>query len=330
MTSSTWTGKRVLVTGAGGFIGSHLTERLVELGASVRALVHYRGNGSWGWLEHSPCKEAVEVVAADLRDRDGVGRAMKDVEIVFHLAALIAIPYSYEAPASFIETNVNGTLHVLQAAREQGVQRLVHTSTSEVYGTARYVPIDEAHPLQAQSPYAASKIGADKLVESFALSYGFPAVTVRPFNTFGPRQSARAIIPTVMTQCLTGDVVRVGNVTPTRDMNYVGDTVEGFVRAAASPSAVGRAINLGSGRETSIGDLVRMIAGLAGKPVAIEVDEARARPAASEVERLVASSAVARELLGWEPSVSLEEGLQATFAWVQEHLDVYRPGVYVR
>lgn len=323
-----WTGKRVLVTGAGGFIGSHLTERLVELGASPRALIHYRGDGSRGWLEHSPCKDEIEVIAADVRDRDGVRQAMKDVEIVFHLAALIAIPYSYEAPASFVETNVNGTLHVLQAAREQGVQRMVHTSTSEVYGTARYVPIDEAHPLQAQSPYAASKIGADKLVESFALSYAFPVVTVRPFNTFGPRQSARAIVPTVMTQCLTGDVVRVGNVTPTRDMNYVSDTVEGFVQAAASPEAVGRTINIGSGREIAIGDLVRMIAGLAGKPVAIEVDEARARPAHSEVERLVASATVARELLGWEPSVSLEEGLQTTFAWVREHLDVYRPGIY--
>ena len=325
-----WTGKRVLVTGAGGFIGSHLTERLLELGAVPRALVHYRGDGSWGWLEHSSCKEQIEVIAADIRDRDGVRQAMQDVEIVFHLAALIAIPYSYEVPASFIEANVNGTLNVLQAAREHGVQRMVHTSTSEVYGTARYVPIDEAHPLQAQSPYAASKIGADKLVESFALSYGFPVVTVRPFNTFGPRQSARAIIPTIMTQCLTNHVVRVGNVTPSRDMNYVSDTVEGFVRAAASPAAVGKTINLGSGRETTIEDLVRMIAELAGKPVAIEVDEARARPAGSEVERLVASSTVARELLGWEPSVSLEEGLQATFAWVQEHLDVYRPGVYVR
>lgn len=324
-----WTGKRVLVTGAGGFIGSHLTERLVELGAAPRALIHYRGNGSWGWLEHTPCKDEIEVVATDVRDRDGVRQAMKDVEIVFHLAALIAIPYSYEAPASFVETNVNGTLNVLQAAREHGVERMVHTSTSEVYGTARYVPIDEAHPLQAQSPYAASKIGADKLVESFALSYAFPVVTVRPFNTFGPRQSARAVIPTIMTQCLTSDVVRMGNLTPTRDMNYVSDTVEGFVRAAASPAAVGRTINLGSGRETTIEELIRMIAGLVGKPVAMEVEEARTRPAHSEVERLVASAATARALLGWEPSVSLEEGLQRTLAWVREHLDVYRPGVYV-
>lgn len=323
-----WEGKRVLVTGAGGFIGSHLTERLLELGAAPRALVHYRGSGSWGWLEHASCKDKIEVVAADVRDRDGVRQAMKDIDIVFHLAALIAIPYSYEAPASFIETNVNGTLNLLQAAREFGVQRMVHTSTSEVYGTARYVPIDEAHPLQAQSPYAASKIAADKLVESFALSYGFPAVTVRPFNTFGPRQSARAIIPTIMTQCLTDRVVHLGNLAPRRDMNYVSDTVEGFVQAAASPRAVGRTINIGSGRETSIEELVKLIAELVGKPVEIELDEARVRPGHSEVERLLASAAVARELLGWEPVVSLEDGLQMTFDWVREHLHVYRPGVY--
>ncbi|PIQ84430.1 MAG: NAD-dependent dehydratase [Candidatus Omnitrophica bacterium CG11_big_fil_rev_8_21_14_0_20_63_9] len=324
-----WQGKRVLVTGAGGFIGSHLTERLVALGATTRAFVHYRGDGGWGWLEHSTMKEDVEVVLGDITDRDSVLQAMQDMEVVFHLAALIAIPYSYQAPLSFLQTNAQGTLNVLQAARTRGVERVVHTSTSEVYGTARYVPIDEAHPLQAQSPYAASKIAADKLTEAFALSYGLPVVTVRPFNTYGPRQSARAIIPTIATQCLTDGKVRLGNLTPRRDLNYVDDTVEGFLRAATAPQAVGRTINLGFGRAVSIEELTKLIATLAGKPVQIEQDEERMRPAGSEVEQLVADNRLARELLEWEPSVPLEEGLQRTIEWIQGHLDVYRPGLYV-
>ena len=323
-----WNGKRVLVTGAGGFLGSHLVERLMELGARTRALVRYRSDGSWGMLEQLARRGDVDVVAGDVCDRESVTDAMKDVEIVFHLAALIAIPYSYHTPASFVSTNVNGTLNVLQAARACGVERLVHTSTSEVYGTAQYVPIDEAHPLQAQSPYAATKVAADKLVESFHLSYDLPVVTVRPFNTYGPRQSARAIVPTIITQCLAETKVSLGNLTPTRDMNYVSDTVEGFVRAAATPEAVGRVINLGSGREISVGELAKQIAGLIGKPVDIQRDEERIRPQPSEVGRLVADNRLARRLLGWEPTVSLEEGLSMTIAWIREHLDAYRPGLY--
>lgn len=326
---SGWEGKRVLVTGAGGFIGSHLTERLIELGADVRAFVHYRADGSRGWLEDASCKDEVECCAGDICDRESVTQAMKEVEVVFHLAALIAIPYSYQVPESFLRTNVLGTLNVLQAARAAGVQRFVHTSTSEVYGTARDVPIDERHPLQAQSPYAASKVGADKIVEAFGLSYGLPVVTVRPFNTFGPRQSARAIIPTIITQCLTDSRVRLGNVTPTRDLNYVSDIVEGFVRAAASPEAMGRTINLGSGRETRIEDLARIIAIMIDRTITIERDEGRVRPGHSEVGRLVANNAAARDVLGWEPSIPLEEGLRMTIDWMREHLDGYRPGVYV-
>ena len=323
-----WNERRVLVTGAGGFIGSHLTEELVRTGASVRALVHYNALESWGWLDHSDYREEVEVVAGDICDRDSVREAVRGTEVVFHLAALIAIPYSYQAPDSYVRTNIQGTLNVLQAARELEVERLVHTSTSEVYGTARYVPIDEEHPLQGQSPYSASKIGADKLVEAFHCSFGLRAVTVRPFNTFGPRQSTRAVIPTIITQCLSGDAVRLGNLEPTRDLNFVGNTVDGFLQAAVSPTAIGRAINLGSGREISIGDLARLISQLMGKEILIESDARRLRPDQSEVERLLANSGLARELLGWEPVVSLEEGLERTVAWVEQHLDRYRPGTY--
>lgn len=324
-----WQGKRVLVTGAGGFIGSHLTERLVELGATTRALVHYNALGTWGWLDQSAVREHVEVIAGDVSDRDSVHQAVRGVEIVFHLAALIAIPYSYHAPASYVRTNVEGTLNVLQAARDLGVERVVHTSTSEAYGTARYVPIDEAHPLQGQSPYAASKIGADKMAEAFHLSFSLPVVTVRPFNTFGPRQSARAVIPTIITQCLTGQTVRLGNLRPTRDLNFVSNTVDGFVAAASTPEAIGLTLNLGSGREISIGDLAQLIAQLIGQPINIESDADRVRPDGSEVERLLADSRLARSVLGWEPIVSLEDGLQRTIDWVQRHLERYRPGVYV-
>jgi dTDP-glucose 4,6-dehydratase len=326
---SAWSGTRVLVTGAGGFIGSHLVERLVELGARVKAFVHYRSNGSWGWLDHSLMKDAIHVVAGDISDRDAVTDAMKDIQVVFHLAAFIAIPYSYQAPESFMRANALGTLTLLQAARAAKVERFIHTSTSEVYGSARYVPIDEQHPLQAQSPYSASKIAADKLVESFGLSFGLPVATVRPFNTFGPRQSARAIVPTIITQCVTDAKVRLGNLTPTRDLNYVGDTVDGFVRAATSSQAIGRTINLGSGREIAIGDLVKLIAELTQQQVEIEQEEVRMRPQDSEVERLLADNRLAQELLGWQPTVSLEEGLRLTINWMREHLDGYRPGVYV-
>ncbi|MBI4596931.1 MAG: SDR family NAD(P)-dependent oxidoreductase [Candidatus Omnitrophica bacterium] len=323
-----WHGKRVLVTGAGGFIGSHLAEKLTAAGAKTRALVHYRSDGSWGWLDRSPMKEQIEIVAGDVRDAESVQQAMQGIDIAFHLAALIGIPYSYHAPSSYIHTNVEGTLHVLQAARTHGIERVVHTSTSEVYGTARYVPIDEAHPLHAQSPYAASKIGADALAESFAHAFGLPVVIVRPFNTFGPRQSARAVIPTIMTQCLTDGVIRLGHLHPTRDLNYVDNTVEGYLRAAEAPAAIGRTINLGSGREISIGDLAAVIAGLADRPIRIEEDESRLRPPQSEVDRLLAKNALAREVLGWEPSITLEEGLRITMAWMREHLDGYRAGLY--
>ena len=323
-----WMGKRVLVTGAGGFIGSHLTERLVELGADVRAFVHYNALGAWGWLDNSSVRNAVQVVAGDVCDRDSVRQAMQGCEIVFHLAALIAIPYSYQAPASYVRTNVEGTLNVLQAARDAGVECVIHTSTSEVYGTARRIPIDEAHPLQGQSPYSASKIGADKMAEAFHRSFCLPVVTIRPFNTFGPRQSARAVIPTIITQLLAGNTVRLGNLDATRDLNYVSNTVDGFVAAAESPKALGKTINLGSNREISIKELAKLIARIMNRPLEIETEPVRLRPAGSEVERLIASNQLALDLLGWEPKVNLELGLEYTIAWVSKHLDRYRPGVY--
>jgi dTDP-glucose 4,6-dehydratase len=322
-----WTARRVLVTGAGGFIGSHLAERLVELGADVRALVEYNSLGSWGWLDESPAKDDLAVVLGDVRDRDSVASATAGCEVVFHLAALIAIPYSYEAPSSYVETNVTGTVNVLRASREAEI--VVHTSTSEVYGTARTVPITEEHPLQAQSPYAASKIGADKIAESFHLSYGLPVVTLRPFNTYGPRQSARAVIPTVITQLLTGDRVALGNTSPTRDFTYVTDTVEAFVRAAETPAAIGRTINAGTGAEVSIADLVARIESIVGRSGTLELDETRVRPPASEVERLCADSTIARQLLGWEPRVPLDDGLRATVDWIREHVERYRVGAYI-
>ncbi len=324
-----WNGKKVLVTGAGGFIGSHLTERLVELGASTRALVHYNALGTWGWLDHSPCKEEIEVISGDICDRDSVHHAMQGVDAVFHLAALIAIPYSYRAPESYVRTNIIGTLNVLQAARDLGTERVVHTSTSEVYGTARYVPIDEQHPLQGQSPYSASKLSADKIAESFHLSFEVPVVTVRPFNTFGPRQSARAIIPTIISQVMVGQSVRLGSTTPTRDLNFVSNTVDGFVKAAVVPEAIGKTVNLGSGREISVGDLAHLIARLMGQEIEVECDQQRLRPSGSEVERLLADNSLARTLLGWEPEVDLEQGLLQTIDWMSQYLERYRPGVYV-
>lgn len=317
-----------LVTGAGGFIGSRLTERLVESGARVRAFVHYNALGTHGWLDSSPLASEVEVVAGDITDRDSVRDAMRGCEVVFHLAALIAIPYSYRAAASYVRTNVEGTLNVMQAARELGTGRVIHTSTSEVYGTARYVPIDEEHPLQGQSPYSATKIGADKIAEAFACSFGVPVVTVRPFNTFGPRQSARAVIPTIITQLFAGETVRLGNVHPTRDLNYIDNTVEGFLAAAEAPGVVGQTINLGSGREIAIGDLAVLIAKLMGRPIRVEAENERLRPGDSEVERLLASNEKARALLGWAPRVTLENGLERTIAWIEAHLERYRVGTY--
>jgi dTDP-glucose 4,6-dehydratase len=301
---------------------------LVELGAQVRALVHYNSLDSWGWLDSSPRRHELEVVAGDIGDLGSVRHAMRDCRVVFHLAALIAIPYSYRAPASYVHTNVGGTLNVLEAARECSVQRLVHTSTSEVYGTALRVPIDEGHPLQGQSPYSATKIGADKLAEAFQRSFDVPVVTVRPFNTFGPRQSARAVIPTIIAQCLAGDIVRLGNLEARRDLNYVANTVEGYVLAASTNQAVGRTVNLGSGADISIGELAQLIARLLGREIMVVGDPQRLRPERSEVDRLVADNTLARSLLGWHPTVSLEDGLRKTIAWMQENQSRYRPHDY--
>ncbi len=325
-----WSGKRVLVTGAGGFIGSHLTERLVELGANVRALVHYNSLGSWGWLDTSPLKSQVEVVSGDIADRGSVQHAMQDREIVFHLAALIAIPYSYVAPISYVNTNIIGTLNVLENARQMGTERVLHTSTSEVYGTALEVPISEKHPLQGQSPYSASKIGADKLAESYFRSFETPVVTVRPFNTFGPRQSARAVMPTIISQALSQDRIKLGSLTPTRDLNFVSNTVDGFIKAAEAPKekALGATVNLGSNREISIGDLAKAIIEIVGRPVEIVTDDQRLRPAKSEVERLLADNRLAKELIDWEPKVRFEDGLKTTIEWMKSNLGRYRADVY--
>lgn len=323
-----WKGKKVLVTGAGGFIGSHLSERLVELGAHTRGLVHYNALGTWGWLDRSEVRNEMEVVSGDICDRDSVLQAMQGVEIIFHLAALIAIPYSYHTPASYVRTNVEGTLNVLQAARQICVERLVHTSTSEVYGTARYVPIDEEHPLQGQSPYSATKIAADKLAEAFHLSFELPVTIIRPFNTYGPRQSARAIIPTIITQALTQPAVRLGNLQPLRDLTYVEDTVEGFIKIAQEARAIGHVINVGSGKEISIGELGNTILKLLHKDVAIVHDTPRVRPSGSEVERLCASTRKAEKLLGWHARNSLKEGLTKTIEWIEKNLEGYRPDIY--
>jgi NAD dependent epimerase/dehydratase len=325
-----WRGKSVLVTGAGGFIGSHLAERLVELGANVRARGRYNALGSRGWLDSSPLAPQMEIVAGDIADRESVRAAVDQADTIFHLAALIAIPYSYSAPASYVRTNVEGTMNVVQAARDSKPRRVVHTSTSEVYGTAIRVPIDEDHPLQGQSPYSATKIGADKIAEAYYRSFEVPVVTVRPFNTFGPRQSARAVIPTIVTQVLTGEVVRLGALHPTRDFNYVANTVDGFIAAAESPRAVGETVNLGTNREISIGDLATLIERLAGKPLRIETEEQRMRPKASEVERLLADVSKAKDLLDWTPRIGLEEGLETTIAWIAGNLQRYRPESYVR
>ena len=271
----------------------------------------------------------MDIVLGDIRDRDSVRLAMKDSDIVFHLAALIGIPYSYYAPDSYVQTNVVGTLNVLQVARDLGVERVVQTSTSEVYGTARYVPIDEKHPLQAQSPYAASKIGADKMADAFHLSFGLPVVTVRPFNTFGPRQSARAVIPAIVIQCLSGQkTINLGSLYPTRDLNYVSDTVEGFLAAAASVTAVGTVLNIGSGMEIRIGDLAQRIVTLSGSYAEIKCDTQRVRPTESEVERLLADNKSILALTGWQPIVTLDVGLSNTIEWISKNLSTYKPYIY--
>lgn len=323
-----WSHQTVLVTGAGGFIGSHLAEVLVEKGAKTRAMVRYNSSGSWGWLDSSPRRGDIQVLATDVSDSDGVRRAVKGVDVVFHLAALIGIPYSYESPAAYVRTNVSGTLNVLQAALDAGVKRVVHTSTSEVYGSARYAPIDEAHPVIGQSPYSATKIAADKLAESFHLAFGLPVATIRPFNTFGPRQSGRAVIPTIITQALAKNEVRIGDLAPLRDLNYVADTVDGFVRMGECPEAVGEVINIGSGREVSIGDLAQLILQLIGKDIPLVCEEQRVRPGHSEVLRLQCDNRKAQRILAWTPRHTLEEGLRQTLSWMEKHLERYRVGTY--
>lgn len=329
--------KKILVTGADGFIGSHLVEALLEAGNDVRPFVLYNSFNSWGWLEQlkPETKNALEVFSGDIRDPHGVNQAMRGCDVVLHLAALIAIPYSYHSPATYVETNITGTLNLLQAAREAGVSKFVHTSTSEVYGTACFVPITEEHPLQGQSPYSASKIGADHMALSYYRSFETPVAVIRPFNTYGPRQSARAIIPTIITQLASGlKQIKLGSLHPTRDFNYVKDTVRGFLAVAESDRAVGEVINVGSNFEVSMGDTARTIAELMGCDVEIQVDCQRLRPEKSEVDRLWASNTKARELTGWEPEYAgldgFRRGLSETITWFSQpaNLERYKPTLY--
>ena len=321
----------VLVTGADGFIGSHLVEMLVSRGANVKALSLYNSFNNWGWLENTGCLDKVEVVCGDVRDPNFCREITHGIDEVFHLAALIAIPYSYVAPDSYVATNITGTLNMLQASRDAGVRRFLHTSTSEVYGTARFVPINEEHPLQPQSPYSASKISADALAMSFFNSFKFPLTVIRPFNTYGPRQSARAVIPTIITQILAGkQTIRLGSLHPTRDFNYVEDTCRGFIELAECNNAIGKIVNIGSNREISVGDLVGLIMEATGREVTIETDNQRIRPELSEVERLWCDNTRIREMTGFEPQVTLREGLARTVAWFSrpENLSKYKAGVY--
>jgi len=329
--------KKILVTGADGFIGSHLTEALVRSGYDVRAFVLYNSFNSWGWLDQcgADVRGKFEVFAGDIRDPHGVRAAMTGCDAVLHLAALIAIPYSYHSPDTYVDTNVKGTLNVVQAARDLGVSKVIHTSTSEVYGTARFVPITEDHPLQGQSPYSASKIGADQIALSFYSSFGTPVTVLRPFNTYGPRQSARAVIPTIITQLAAGkEHIKLGAVHPTRDFNYVSDTVAGFIAAMTSDRGAGEVINIGSNFEISIGDTVQAIAEVMGRPVQIESDDQRLRPEKSEVERLWASNVRAAEMLNWRPAYGggegFRRGLSETVEWFQqrENLSRYKADIY--
>jgi NAD dependent epimerase/dehydratase len=325
-------GAKVLVTGAGGFIGSHLVEALVARGCRVTAMLHYDARSDQSNLElaSDEARRAIEVVSGDVQDPYFTSAVVRGQDVVFHLAALIAIPFSYVAPASFVATNVSGTLNVLEACRAHGVARLVHTSTSETYGTAQYTPIDERHPLQGQSPYSASKIGADKLAESYHLSFGVPVSTIRPFNTYGPRQSARAVIPTIISQALASPVIRLGSLTPVRDLNFVLDTVAGFIAVAESDAAIGHVVNVGTGSAISIGDLVTLVLRLMGVQREIATDEQRIRPEKSEVLTLLCDRRRAEALTGWKPRHTLEQGLAATIEFVRRHADRFRPHVYNR
>ncbi|MGI5907772.1 MAG: NAD-dependent 4,6-dehydratase LegB [Christensenellales bacterium] len=323
--------KKVMVTGADGFIGSHLAETLVREGYRVKAFVYYNSFNSLGWLDTSPKEilDEIEVFSGDIRDPNGVRQAMKGVDGVFHLAALIAIPFSYHSPDSYVDTNIKGTLNVLQAARDLGTARLLITSTSEVYGTAQYVPIDEKHPYQGQSPYSATKIGADRLAESFFRSFGLPITIVRPFNTYGPRQSARAVLPTIITQLLSGkEEIKLGALTPTRDFNYVKDTVDGFIAIAGAQNTVGEEINIATQTEISIGDAAREIIRLINPGAGIVCDEQRLRPEKSEVNRLLGSNEKIRELTRWRPRHTFSQGIAETIEWMKENLDRYKADIY--
>ena len=315
-----WNGKRVVVTGAGGFIGSHLTERLVTLGADTTAFLRYNSRSETGLIEECPdeVRAQIRVVWGDLRDPDSVRRALNHAEVVFHLGALVGIPYSYESPRQYVDANVLGTLNVLEGARVGEVSRLVQTSTSEVYGTPMYTPIDEKHPLQGQSPYAATKIGSDKLAESFWRTYGLPVATLRPFNTFGPRQSARAILPTIIGQALGQSTIRLGSLAPIRDMNFVADTVDGFLGIAGCDAALGRVVNVGSGRGLTVGAMVEGVSKALGKALEVVGDPDRVRPANSEVEELIADATLAQELFGWRSATTFENGLKATIEWFSQ------------
>jgi len=324
---------KVLVTGAGGFIGSHLVEGLLERNCQVTALVHYNSFNRWGWLDYLPedLKNKIHVFSGDIRDPNGVKEAMNGCEVVFHLAALIGIPYSYHSPDVYIDTNIKGTLNILQAARQLNVKKIIHTSTSEVYGTAQFVPITEEHPVNPQSPYAASKAGADFLALTFYRSFQTPVVVVRPFNTYGPRQSARAIIPAIITQVLAGKKeISLGSLTPTRDLNFVKDTANGFIAAAESETAMGDVVNLGSNYEISIGDLVKKIAVIMDVNTGVSRESARIRPEKSEVERLWADNNKAKKLFGWAPQYNLEQGLKETISWFRSEgsMQFYKPNLY--
>ena len=321
----------VLVTGADGFIGSHLTEELVKKGERVKAFCYYNSFGSWGWLDTLPpeIKNEIEVFMGDIRDPNGVRTAMEGQDVVYHLAALIAIPFSYHSPDSYVDTNIKGTLNVLNAARQVGTKRLLVTSTSEVYGTARYVPIDENHPFQGQSPYSATKIGADRLAESFWRSFELPVTIVRPFNTYGPRQSARAVIPTIITQLLAGRTeIKLGSLEPTRDFNYVKDTVAGFMALGGCEAAIGQEVNIATGVEHSIGDLANELIRQINPEAKIVCDSQRLRPKDSEVERLLGDATKMHKLTGWKPAYTFEQGLAATIEFLRGNMERYKPDVY--
>lgn len=321
---------KVLVTGAGGFIGSHLCDMLLEFGYDVYPFVHYNSKNSWGWLEISEYKNEFKIIAGDIRDFDSVFDAVHKVDAVLHLAALIGIPYSYVSPLAYIRTNVEGTYNILEAAQRQGKKRVIHTSTSETYGTAQYVPIDEKHPLVGQSPYSASKIGADQLALSYSLSFNLPVTIIRPFNTYGPRQSMRAVIPTIITQIIAGkQKLELGNTTPTRDFTYVTDTCRGFTKALETDNGAGKIINIGVGKDISIKDIAHKIMDIMGKKIEILSAEERIRPNKSEVERLQSDNSLAKKLLGWEPRVSLDEGLKNVVEFVLTNVDIYKIGKYI-